>query len=248
MLLKVIKIRLDELAFYLVTELVAFIFGVGVMALVAYLASADPVSRVFRLGTVCAIGAVCFMQVMFGIFGLSQLFNNQVAFGMTRKKFICYDVIVSLIQSLDAMLFAVVLYFLEGGILKVLFKAYPETDILEGILEIKLSPGMLVPVVLLVMVCLTALKELLGSLVMRFGNKAFWVIWAIWMLACLLPGRISQSEKGGAFANLFANFFEGLWERLARIPASGWGAAGVVFAIAAFAVSWIIVRKQAVAA
>lgn len=241
MLLKMIKMRWDELVLYLGVGLFGAVFGEIILALLAYMESEDPIKRVFRLGTIFAIVAMLFTQLLFGIFGLGQWFNYQVAFGVTRKKFICCDVLVSLIWSLATVLFAGVLYVAEGGLLKVFFAAYPENNILESL---HLSPGMLVTVILLGLVCLTALKEMLGSLVMRFGNKAFWVIWAIWMLICILPARIQRMDEG----NLLSKIFAGIARWISQVPAAAWGAAGIVFAVAAFAVTWIIIRKQAVAA
>lgn len=241
MLLKVIKMRWAELVLYLGVGLLGVIFGDVILALVAYTDIEDPIKRVFRLGTICAVVAMLFTQLLFGVFGLGQFFNYQVAFGVTRKKFICCDVLVSLIWSLAAVLFAGVLYVAEGGLLKVFFAAYPENNILESL---HLSPGMLVAVILLGLVCFTALKEMLGSLVMRFGNKAFWALWAIWMLICILPARIQKMDEGNMLPKIFAEIAK--W--ISQVPAAAWGAAGIVFAAAAFAVTWVIIRKQAVAA
>lgn len=242
MLLKVIKIRLDELAVYLGSELFGAVVGAGIMALMVYLGGEDPVTSVFRLGTVLAFIVGCFVQLLLGIFGLFQLFNYEVAFGMTRKNFICYDAIVSLIFGIVSLLFVGVLYIAEGGILKIFWSAYPEKDML-GMLN--LTPWVMGLGLIAAVVCLTAMREFFGSLLMRFGNKAFWVTWALWMvITTIIPARLSKADQGGVISDLY----HGVTRWIANLPAAAWGVTGTILVIAAFVLSWVIIRKQAVSA
>lgn len=239
MLNKIMKIRMDELAIYIGIGLFAFLFGVGLLGVITYVDHDDPVVSVFRLGTLMALIMMCFIPFLFGIFGLAQLFQYQVAFGMTRKRFLCYDVMVSFLWNLIGLLLVCGLYFAEGGILKTFFAPYPEKNIWS---MLPLASRCLY--LIFIPVLLTALRELLGSLVMRFGNKAFWVIWAFWMLACILPGRISDMVKAGKMPTVFND----LAGRIADIPSPAWGIMGVVLVTVSFLIAWRIIRKQAVAA
>lgn len=238
MLIKVMKIRLDELAGYIGIGLFGFIFGLAVNALITYLGGSDPEYTVIRLGTFMSLILICLIPTIIGMFAMNQLFNCQVSFGMTRKEFIFYDLTVTFLWYLAEMLLVCVFYFLEGFYLKTFYSAYPEESIRE------ILPGMNLWMFLLLAVILTASREFLGSLIMRFGKKAFWIIWIVWMAGCTLPQRIADLIQDGAGTNVFNNMIK--WA--AGISVVGWGVIGIVFIMIALGISWLIVRKQAVAA
>lgn len=238
MLIKIMKMRLDELAGYVSIGSLGFIFGILLTALITYCDGDDPEYTVFRMGTMIALVVNFFIPTIVGMFYMGQLFNCQVSFGMTRKKFIFYDLAVSFLWYLAELLFIGVLYFMEGFYLKAMYSAYPEETMKE------IFPGLNLWMFLLMAVILTAVRELLGTLVLRFGNKAFWIIWIVWIAICTLPARIADFIQDGAAENVWKSVTG--WA--AGISFMGWSVIGAVFIIMALIISWLIVRKQAVAA
>ena len=92
------------------------------------------------------------------------------------------------------------------------------------------------------MVVFTVLEMLLGAVILRYGVKAFWVLWAIWMIVCLAPMNIEKNEKlSGELAKL--GLFLG-----GTLTPQGMVVLVIVLTIVVAAITWNILRKQRVTA
>lgn len=234
MLIKTMKLRLDELALYVAVDLGVFLLGSLLLGLITYLGGSEPDYTVFRLGTVMAWVIFCFIAIGMGMFGMSVYFNWHVGFGRTRKSFFICDMATEFCWNLLSLMMIWVLSFAEGGILKLFYGSYQEDY--KGLWGIGF--GYMVPVLALL---LAVMRELTGTLIMRFGNKAFWVMWAIWMIICLVPDKIA-SRKNGAMAKMI----EGITAWITGMSITGWAIMGSAFVILMLAVSWLLMRKQMV--
>ncbi len=234
MLIKTMKLRLDELVLYVAVDLGVFLFGSLLLGLVTYFGSDEPDYTVFRLGTVMAWIIFCFISIGMGMFGMSCYFNWHVGFGRTRKSFFICDVTTEFCWNLISLIIIWALSFAEGGILKLFYSSYQEDS--KGLWGMWL--GYMIPVLALL---LSVVRELTGTLIMRFGNKAFWVMWGIWMIICFVPGKIA-SNKNGALGKMI----ERITAWIIGMSISGWAIIGLVFVILMLAVSWLLMRKQMV--
>lgn len=234
MLIKTMKLRLDELALYVMFDLGGFLLGSVLLALITYFGGKDENYTVFRLGTVMAWIIFCFLSVIMGMVGMGGYFNWHVGFGRTRKSFFLCDLATEFCWNLVSLGIIGGFSLLEGGILKVFYSVYPEGA------EIFWGPWLLwlFPVFALL---LTIVREFTGSILMRFGNKAFWVMWALWMFICLVPGKLEEN-KNSVIGEMIKNVT--MWIR--NIPVTGWLVMGISFVLFLTALSWLIIRKQAV--
>lgn len=234
MLIKTMKLRLDELALYAAGNLGVFLLGSLLLRLVTYFGGSEPDYTVFRLGTIMAWCLFCFLAIGMGMFGMSVHFDWYVGFGRTRKSFFICDMATEFCWNLLSLMMIWGLSFLEGGILKLFYGSYQE--------EIKdlwgIWFGCMIPILALLLVLI---RELTGTLIMRFGNKAFWVMWAIWMIICLAPGKIA-SDKNGAVEKMI----ERITAWITGMSIAGWAIMGSVLVILMLAVSWMLMRKQMV--
>lgn len=230
MLIKTMKLRLDELALYVTFNLGSFLLGSLLLALMTYLGGSDGDYTVFRFGTVMAWIVFCFVSVMMGMFGMGNYFDWHVGLGRTRKSFFICDLITECCFNLVSLVVIGALCLVEGGILKAFYASYAE----EG--KTLWGPWLfwIIPVFAIV---LAVVREFTGSILMRFGKKAFWVMWALWMLICLVPGN-----KNGVIGEMIRKAMGGI----AGVSVTGWAVMGAVLVILLSAVSWLIIRKQAV--
>ena len=84
-----------------------------------------------------------------------------------------------------------------------------------------------------------------GSLVMRFGQKAFWAVWAVWMLLCIGTPRIIDAAKD-APQSLFGMIGKGVLQILNVLPVDGWIIAGTAASLLCCIGSWLMLRRQQV--
>lgn len=234
MLIKTMKLRLDELALYVAVDLGVFLLGSLLLGLITYFGGSEPDYTVFRLGTLMAWIIFCFIAIGMGMFGMSVYFNGHVGFGRTRKSFFICDMATEFCWNLLSLMMIWGLSFAEGGILKLFYGSYQEDY--KGLWGIGF--GYMIPILALL---LAVIRELTGTLTMRFGNKAFWVMWAIWMIICLAPNKIA-SRKNGAVAKMI----ERITAWITGMSIAGWAIMGSVLVILMLAVSWMLMRKQMV--
>ena len=94
---------------------------------------------------------------------------------------------------------------------------------------------------------LTVIGGFCGALLLRFGRKAFWIMWALWMFGCIgIPG-ISDAviEKPESF---YGQIGIAAGNILSQISVQTWGMILGAVSIGAMIGMWIIIRKQQVSA
>lgn len=234
MLIKTMKLRLDELALYVIFDFGGFLFGSLLLMLITYFQSSEPDYTAFRMGTVMAWIVFCFVSVMVGMFSMTGYFNWHVGFGKTRKSFFICDIITELCWNLLNVVVIWGLSIAEGGILKLFYGSYREgAKELWGMWLVWMLP--------VFAIALTVVRELTGTLVMHFGKKVFWIMWGLWMFVCLVPGKI-DADKKGAIAKMAGRIK--VW--MSGMSITDWTITGIVLVLLMLIVSWLLMRKQAV--
>ena len=93
-----------------------------------------------------------------------------------------------------------------------------------------------------VLVVFTAVEMFFGAVILRYGMKVLWILWAVWMIICLVPMNIAKNEKlSGELAKL--GLFLG-----GKFTPQGIVALVIALTIAVAAITWNILRKQRVTA
>ena len=93
-----------------------------------------------------------------------------------------------------------------------------------------------------VLVVFTAVEMFFGAVILKYGIKAYGVLWALWMLITLVPMNIEKNEKlSGELAKL--GLFLG-----GTLTPQGMVVLVIVLTIVVAAITWNILRKQRVTA
>jgi len=182
----------------------------------------------------------CTVVVMMGIFtSIVQLrlsFDMEVSMGCTRLRFFISHYIVNIVMNVLIVLMLMLLCTVEKEIYATVFPGIKEeADIMGGLVRLAVPLALAGP----------ALGGLGGALVMRFGQKAFWAEWAVWMLLCVGGPRIIAAAED-APQSLFGMIGKGVLQILNVLPVDGWIIGGTAVCLGCCAGSWLVLRKQQV--
>ena len=209
-------------------ELLQFlgITAVGYLIVVFIVMNVAKENTCATAGTMLAVIAFAFIH-LFGI-TLSFMgdFNMAISLGATRKSFVSGYVLFNLLEiavlELEIVVFGVVEKFL-------LENAFPQAVITWNYLS-----G--------VLVVFTAVEMFFGAVILRYGMKVLWILWAVWMIICLVPMNIAKNEKlSGELAKL--GLFLG-----GKFTPQGIVALVIALTIVIAVITWNILRKQRVTA
>lgn len=215
--------------------LVSSIAGMVLFQVIVRIAG-DELEEWFAMGTV--IGGMCalmFLLIM-SMVQISIHFNAQISMGSTRKQFIISWLVVGITEAVAAVLLVTGICFCENKLFGVIYSGIPN--------EINFLPYLLKYGVLAAMAA-TILGNFCGTLVMRFGKVAFWILWALWMFGCLGLPRITEAIEE-APNSFYGKVGSGIGHFLQGIPVSMWVILVLGICGAALAVTYGILRKQPV--
>ena len=186
------------------------------------------------VGTRLAVTVFALMH-LFGIsFSFMGDFNMAVSMGVTRKSFVAGYALFNLLEIAVLEVEIILFGMFEKFMLKTAFPQASMENDLTALFTWKYLLG--------AMVVFTVLEMLLGAVILRYGVKAFWVLWAIWMIVCLVPMNIEKNEKlSGELAKL--GLFLG-----GTLTPQGMVVLVIVLTIVVAAITWNILRKQRVTA
>lgn len=187
------------------------------------------------VGTLGALVIAGFGQALLSCFGFMLEFNLAVSLGETRKSFVWGYQLFTLLKLIVIVLAVILFGIIEHYVYRTVFGM--ETlnfDIWEVLSFVK-------PLYIAVaMVGILAAEMLIQTLILRFGMKAFWVIWGFWMFVALVLPRLAKLPLWQPVKAFFS--------QAAKIQAGP--AFWVIFTLAAsvlaMAVSWGMLRKQRV--
>lgn len=188
--------------------------------------------KYMTLGTLMAAAFAVFVHFLGSMFSFLGEFNMGISMGTTRKELVRSYALFLFVQIL---LLEIVLVLFGMAEKAMLARMMPQGE-LRFDLTAYMKPGYLLAIAAVMMVA----EIFSGAVLLRFGMKAFWVLWAAWMLAAVLLPRLLDNGMLSAW-----------WNRLGLVFGGHMTAAGVWTAVLAVAVvlagiSWGILRKQKV--
>jgi hypothetical protein len=202
MFVKLIRQRKDEILLYLGIEAGVFLVLSIIRAFLVFSGKDASDTDFFALAVVvCGL----FVTYLYAAFSYPVYFNMAIGMNAVRKKYIPVYYICSVLAIAIQYAFILILRLIE----KVQFEfLYPEME--YGSVDKILFSKYVITAALF----LSAVSLLSGALLLRFGKRAFWVIWAVYMVVCLAPAKIGnmvENNPDGRFAsvlNKFADLFE----------------------------------------
>lgn len=217
--------KLNKYAFFgtLLTFPGAFLCGTGLLAMILFL-DGEP-SGWFPMGTVMAIMIPCIIAIVSGI-GYPSAFNLALSMGRTRKEFMLSYALRQLLWLIVGYVLILLLHRLELAVNPILFADFGEN---EGPMDFLTDWRVILPSIAV----LLTLNMFIGSVYSRYGKAGGWVLYALWMVACLgLPRLLHDGSPILAF--------------LMSIPAAGWITIGIAVLAAMLAFILYQGRKQMV--
>lgn len=177
----------------------------------------------------------CFISSMFAlillllrfVFWGPYNFNMAVSMGRTRTSAMLANAAHSAVLT---TLFAVSLWLFHLIEKHLYSTLYPTLENEISFVNI-VSPGSLV----LIAAALWAVTFVLGAMITRYGKKAWWVVWAIWMFCCLILPRLmdGNSDDASILSRAVHGIFTAVTGLLGSIAPAVWIAIAVLAAAAA---------------
>ena len=157
-----------------------------------------------------------------------------ISLGATRKSFVAGYALFNLLE--------IAVLELEIVVFGVVEKLFLENAFPQAVMEIDLTNFFTWNYLSGVLVVFTAVEMFFGAVILKYGMKAFGVLWALWMLITLVPMNIEKNEKlSGALESLGVILGE-------KITSQGIAALVIIATIIIVMIMWKILRKQRVTA
>lgn len=225
------KVRKTELLQFLGITAVGYLIGLIVVFIVMNVAKENTCATA---GTMLAVIVFALMHLWGISFSFIGDFNMAVSMGVTRKSFAAGYALFNLLEIAVLELEIVVFGVLEKFLLKTAFpQAAVEADMTNFFTWNYLSG---------VVVVFTTVEMFFGAVILRYGMKVLWILWAVWMIICLVPMNIAKNEKlSGELAKL--GLFLG-----GKFTPQGIVALVIALTIVIAVITWNILRKQRVTA
>lgn len=185
------------------------------------------------------MGLVVYVIVSFiwGIAYTEQYFNNIVGMGRTRKSFFIGYTLTTLLTAFSGIIALYLIYITEHLRLRLWWSEYPcETNF-----AVFFTPAIFCWIA--VMLCI--LQEFWGFLILRFGKKAFWALWAICMILSLGIPRIRDDITDGR-NSVLANFGYQCLNLYQCLPLTVWLLILSGIGLILFAVTYYLFQRQKV--
>ncbi|MDO4337833.1 MAG: hypothetical protein Q4C91_07065 [Eubacteriales bacterium] len=194
------------------------------------------VTSYFPMGTLMAALTAGVCAAIMGILQLGFYFNMEISLGFTRAGFFLSYYAVSFVFSAFYTGILILLNLIERILEKYL---YPDLSCEIDFLPYLLKGG--IPAA--AAVCLVS--GFCGVLILRFGKKASWGIWALWMICCVGGPQIFNAAEAapdslfGWIGNKIGWMFSGFTVKEVI-------AAVAVLSVLSLAGAWGYLRKQQV--
>ena len=152
-----------------------------------FLYSGSTSETVVEVGIIMAIASYVLYELTFEGIGLGQIFNNSLAMGVTR-----------IMKNTIGLLIIIVLGAAERFYCR---RAFPDNVKEDVYMILFTGRGLFITISLMFLVSIIAV--FVGALILRFGKKAFWPLWAVWMMVGLLPGKLGKMiDPDGEISNM----------------------------------------------
>ena len=225
------KVRKIELLQFLGIVAAGYLVGLGIVFIMVNVTDENAYATV---GTMLAVLLFAFIHLFAISFSFMGDFNTAISMGATRKSFTAGYALFNLLEIAVLELEIVVFGVLEKFLLKT---AFPQAAV-----EADMTTFFTWKYLLGAIVILTVLEMFFGAVILRYGMKVLWILWAVWMIICLVPMNIEKNEKlSGELAKL--GLFLG-----GKLTPQGIVTLVTALTIVLAAITWNILRKQRVTA
>ncbi len=224
------KTRKMEVLQFLAVAFGSYVFGIIVMMIIR--ANTMEENECVTLGMLIAMVALVFMHFFGIIFSFVGEFNMAISMGATRRAYVGSYALFNMAELAGLELLLFVFGKIELALMRVI---YPQCEII-----LDLTRFFQWKYLLAVIVGMTIIELFLGSVILRFGMKAFWIIWAIWMFLTLVPAKLTENEA--LAAKLHQVGAQIGFGNIVQVVA----AAGVIAAIIMAVLGWNFLKKQRV--
>lgn len=217
-----------------VIMLAAGIVGMSIMFAMMKFDVAD--GEWFCLGTMLGGIVAAFYGFIWISAGIGFYFNMEVAMGCSRKEFFFSYYLTGFVMNGVYAIIMAIMCIIENALGRMLYPGM-ENDI--DLLYYIIRGG--IPAV----VVLTVIGGFCGTLVLRYGKKAFWVLWAIWMVLCLGGPRISDAVSD-APDSVFGKIGTAVEVLLESVSVNIWILFGAAIVAACGVADFLMLRRQQV--
>ncbi len=194
---KMLKYRKSEFIGLLATQLGMFIFFSIILRIIM---AVDKDTTVFMIGTNISIMVMVFITVLMGTIQFMNSFNVSISMGMIRKEYIFSYAIVTFIDILLGLLITYVFYFVENIEINTIYSSFEREAGIEGIIFSKY----LIPI----MIFMVSFVMLMGTLLLKYGNKMRVFLSVLWLAFCMSFSRIADAMSGDSNGLLDGVFFK----------------------------------------
>ena len=158
----------------------------------------------------------------------SARFRLAVMMGQSRRSFLLWDTLATACRAAAGWLVAWGLYHLEIALYTALYPGFVN--------ELSLMPFFTWPAFGAVVLGVCVLDLAIGAIQVRFGNKAFAVVWIILCFSPMVVGRAVAGAKGGQ-TTLLSRLGEVILAVAGALTPGQWVIAGVALLLAAAVLS-----------
>lgn len=221
------------------SHLILLILGIWILGVVLHYVIVrvdDTVTTYFSMGTLMAMIGAVFAAGIMGLIQIGFYFNMEISMGCTRKGYFISYYITALVFEIFYLGIIVLLNLAERVLEKHIYTGLKsEVDFLPYILKWGLLAAAAVCVI----------SGFCGTLLLKYGKKAFWVLWCIWMFGCLVLPKIRRisEDAPNSFLGKIGN---GTAELLKGIPVYAFAALTGAAILVGLGISWQNLRKQQV--
>ena len=154
-------------------------------------------------------------------------FRLAVTMGQTRRSFLLWDTVITILVAFVGVFAAWVLWHGETGLYRLLYPGYTNDIPMEAVFRW--------PVIAAVLAALPMVTLFFTGVTQRFGTKGFGVLWILLWGGCLLiPAAVGRAAEGGS--SLLARLGDGVLWLAGLLPPLAWvGVAAAVLIAAATA-------------
>lgn len=224
------KFNLSELYTTILSGLGGWIFGVLLVAVVLNFDKSATSCAI--MGTFVAVLIGIFINLFMGIMSYGYSFNTAVSMGSTRKEFIIADGATAYINLVIEVAVVLILHSVEMALCAALYPAKECEDLLGILGNYRIVLGIILFVPAIRMFC--------GALILKFQKKAFWTLYALFMIT-FLGG--TKSADGHIFVVQILN---AIGKLAAVMPDIALIAVILVISCIFISGTVLLVRKQAV--
>lgn len=207
---KQIKLSLGDCGIGLGVTAGCVVFGLIFTQMMRVAGPVEPAEMALFTSVFGALGAGIYIALYMG-FSLLINFKLQVGMGSTRKDFLVSSYIVGAVSSLVLVFFVAAASAVSQAAYSRIYGTKDILDVTPMVLKWGIPAAFSLP----------AVSSMCGALILRFGKRAGWIIWAIWMIGCLgfpwmaeTVSGMPDSEigkVGTSAVSMLRNIPDGMW-------------------------------------